>query len=98
VEGRPLGFDAQAIQRFLDGTGTAGPPGGEGRAVRLFFLDSLIDAPDRLARRLGEQGAAPLFAIGCPVVCRSALGPYVAALGPDLLVELLDCAPPGRAP
>ena len=58
----------------------------------------LFQEQETLARQLGEQGAAPLFAIGCPVVCGSALGPYVAVLGPDLLVDLLDCAPPGRAP
>jgi len=34
---------------------------------------------------------APLFAIRCPVVAASQLLPYLAALGPDFLVGMLDC-------
>jgi hypothetical protein len=38
-------------------------------------------------------GTAPLFAIRCPLVSATQLQPYLAALGPDLLVGMIECRP-----
>jgi hypothetical protein len=54
--------------------------------------------PDRLGRWLHVLDAALVFAVGCPVVCPTDLQGYVKALGPDALVDLLDCQAASGAP
>ena len=39
-----------------------------------------------------------LFAMPCPVLCAPKLRSYVARLGADAIVNLLDCEPAGHQP
>ena len=45
-----------------------------------------------------QPGTAPLFAIRCPVVATPERRRHLVALGPDVLVGLLDCRVAGRRP
>ncbi len=54
--------------------------------------------PDRFERCLRELRVTPLFTIACPLLYGPELRPYLSALGPDSLVNLLQCAPAGRRP
>jgi hypothetical protein len=81
----------EPMQRFLNQALGAGSMPGAVRIVRLF-----LDNP-----REGERKAAPVtheFGIGCPVLSAPRLRPYLNAIGPDPLANLLRCAPPRRKP
>jgi hypothetical protein len=77
-----------ALQRFLDRAAPA--PAAADPPARLLYYD----AP---AGTLPPE-ARPLFTVRCAIAVEPGLRPYVAALGPGALADLIDCAPPGRAP
>ena len=75
--------------------------------MRLMYLDAPIHSPDSLASAAADfaaradipgglrEGAARrikfLFAIRCPVVCAPNLRAAARALGPDALVDMVEC-------
>jgi hypothetical protein len=77
------------LERFLERNSAAADP--RAPAVRLFYLDSLAHGPDSLA-------VTPLFTVRCAIALEPALRAYVSALGADAIVDMLECAPAGRAP
>ena len=69
----------------------AGPTtGGAAPPTRLVYLDAPPDS-------LPTPDAAPLFAIGCPVVAASGLQRYVRALGPGVFADMAVCERQGTA-
>jgi hypothetical protein len=72
----------QIIERSLNRGKGLGPASGELSPLRVMYIDQQIGMPD--------QGGF-LFAIRCPVVCAPSLRAYVRALGPDALVDMVEC-------
>src|SRR6185312_7865176 len=79
----------QALERFLNrdikgGTGTH----------RVFL--SCLDISAEIER--GTDTSGWTFFVGCPVISRPALRPYLDAIDLYSLVNLFDCRSPGRTP
>lgn len=81
----------QTIERFLDRARPAAEAWRDSATVRLSYLDSPAHAPDSL-------GVTPLFGVRCAVAFAPGLRAYVAALGADAIVDMLDCGTRGSAP
>lgn len=82
----------QTIERFLNRGKDARAVPGEPSPIRVTLLDTPTDPPQ-------VPGAtAILFGIRCPVVSAPNLRRYLRALGPDALVDMLDCRPARREP
>jgi len=79
----------QVLQQYLNrGEGPPGaPPAAE--VIRVAYLDAPAGAQD-------SSRPVWFFTVGCPVLSRPELRPYLSALGPDMLANLFDCATPGR--
>jgi hypothetical protein len=95
----------QLIERFLNRGWKSQVARDTAARVRLLYLDlpveRALDSPGSSGRADSRDlpgltptwpaRTAPLFAIRCPVVAAPQLLPYLAALGPDSLVGVLDC-------
>jgi hypothetical protein len=93
------------MERSLNRDRLKGP--GAGGTVQVTYLDAPRHSPDSLASAAADfvaradipgalrEGAARrvkfLFAVRCPVVCAPDLRAYVRALGPDALVDMVEC-------
>jgi hypothetical protein len=83
----------RGIENFLNRAAKAHAEPGEPEPINVSFRGGTIDS------HVSYEGPSRvLFAIRCPVVCTPTLRPYVRALGPDALAEMLDCWPARRAP
>jgi hypothetical protein len=81
----------QLLERFLTrGDKSQNARNGAAR-VRLRYLDLPIGSS-------WPPGTMPLFAIRCPLVASPRLQPYLTALGPDLVVGMLECDVAARRP
>ncbi len=92
-----VGFPGdQAMTRFLNrNVGTAR---GSFGSVTVSYRDVRTAAPDSIAAERFADGATPVFALRCPVLCSAARAPDVRALGVDRFSNLVGCVPPKDRP
>ena len=97
---------ALLLRRALVGERRRGAAVTASASVRVSFLPVSID-PDSIAHAAlrsipGDHGDGPrsvrLFTLGCPVVARAALVPFLERVGVGAFVNLFDCVPVSTEP